>query len=217
MKTHTLKEIGLTVVLLLLVAVLESKSALGAYNSVTDHVSGMQHAALSAVCALLAFWFSRMAGRFAIDVRPFVRRSASLARIVSIAFLIVPVTYLGAALKHDRIEREWTVYYGSPAYAADLVVAADPMADRYDREEARERIVKPSGEIAVLDGEWFVALMLQVLVITAAGIPLHRPATDEETRHWRKVEAAKRGVATRKRNAAKRRVKKPALRIVASK
>lgn len=210
------KQLGLTGLLLLLVATLESKSALGAYGSVADHVSGLQHAALSASCAVLAFVFSTLAGRFKFDIRPAVRSSATLARLVSIAFLIVPTTYLGASLKIDRVDREWAAYHGSEAEAADIATASDVMADRYDRQEARQRIVKPTGEVQITDGEWMVALALQVLIITAAGIPMHAPATAEEIQHWRRVEAAQKGVATRKRNAkAKAKAKqKPRLKLV---
>lgn len=210
------KQLGLTGLLLLLVATLESKSALGAYGSVADHVSGLQHAALSASCAVLAFVFSTLAGRFKFDIRPAVRSSATLARLVSIAFLIVPTTYLGASLKLDRVERQWTAYYGSEAYLTDVEVTRDPMADRYDRQDARARIIKPTGEVQITDGEWMIALALQVLIITAAGIPMHAPATAEEIAHWRRVEAAQKGVATRKRNAKVKaaKAKKPKLRLV---
>lgn len=211
------KQYGLTGLLLILVATLESKSALGAYGSVSDHISGLQHAALSASCAVLAFVFSTLAGRFKFDIRPAVRSSATLARLVSIAFLIVPTTYLGASLKIDRVDREWAAYHGSEAEAADIAMAGDVMADRYDRQGARERIVKPTGEVQITDGEWLVALALQVLIITAAGIPMHAPATEEEIRHWRAVERGKKGAATRKRNAAKKKASKPQLRIVGGK
>ena len=208
------KQLGLTALLLALVAVLESKSAMGAYASVVDHIAGIQHAALSASCAILAFVFSTMAGRFKFDERPYVRSSATLARIVSIAFLIVPTSYLGASLKVDRIDREWAAYNGSAAYAADVVTAGDPMADRYDRQDARERISKPTSQVQITDGEFLIALGLQILVITAAGIPLHAPATADELKHWRAVRAGQKGAATRKRNAARK--AKPKLKLVKS-
>jgi len=90
----------------------------------------------------------------------------------------------------------------------------DPMADVYDREAARERIVRPSAEPGA--GEFLVALALQVLGVLAAGIPLHAPATAEEKKHWLAVARGRKAAATRKRRKAAK-AKRPALRVVASK
>lgn len=217
MKIENPRQLGLTALLLALVVVLESKASLGAYASVLDHVAGVQHAALSAVCALLALVFSAMAGGFKVDERPAVRRNASLARLVSVAFLLVPVGYLGSSLKQDRVERDWQAYAASDAYAADVALANDRTADSMARAEATYRITKPSLGLAVLDGEFWLALFFQLTTITAAGIRVPTKITAEEQRHWRAVAIARKGVATRKRNAAKKaaKAKKPALRTIA--
>lgn len=213
---HRFKSWGLMALIFVLVAVVESKSAFGAYNTVIDHVSGLQHAALSAVCAVLAVVFSSIAGGIRDDERPYVRRRASLARFVSICFLIVPIGYLGSALKADRIETSWTAYTTSAAYQADVALANDRSADLYESRLARERMTKPSLQLTMLDGEFYVAAFLQFVLITAAGIPLAPPITEAEAKHWRSVAAGKKAAATRRRNAAKRAAKKrkPLLRIV---
>lgn len=204
MKMHTLKSLGLGFIVLAYFAALESKSALGAF-ALNEGLSAWQHAALSVSCAILAFVFAKLAGIYACDVRPFVRAAATTARLVALCCIVVPTIYLATSNRHDRVEREWTAYHGSEAYEADLALVRDPMADAYEREAARERIVKPSAEVGVI--EFLIALALQVLGVLAAGIPLHARATPEEVAHWRKVEAAKRGAITRKRNAAARKAK----------
>lgn len=216
MRMHTLRQAGLTGLLLALVAVLESKSAVGAYQSVIDHVSGLQHAALSAVCALCAFVFSAVAGAFKFDERPYVRSSATLARIVSVAFLLVPIGYLGSALKHDRIERDWAAYVASDAYRSDVEMSQDHMADSLARNEASARLAKPSQDLSPVDGEWWLAGFFQIVLITAAGIRLPAPATADEIKHWRAVVAARKGAETkRRRKAAKAKGFHP--KLVASK
>ena len=207
---HRFKSWGLMALIFALVAVVESKSAFGAYHTVVDHVSGLQHGALSIVCAVLAVVFSSMAGGMRDDERPYVRRRASLARIVSICFLIVPIGYLGSALKDDRIETTWTAYTTSAAYPIDAALAADRTADPYEARIARERMTRPSSQLTMLDGEFYVAAFLQFVLITAAGIPLAPPITDAEVKHWRAVRAGHKAFATRERNRKAREAKKRA-------
>lgn len=200
------KSLGLAALVLGFVLVLEAKSAAGAF-AVNSGFDALTHAGLSGFCALLAFVFSRIAGHYKADVRPFVREVTPWARAVAIACVIVPTVYLATALKHERVERTWEAYQGSAAQAADAAVMSDPMADRYEREAARARSMKPSLMVDVADPEFLVALALQILAVMAAGIPLHAPASEAEIKHWRKVEAGKKAAATRKRNAAKRKAK----------
>ena len=207
---HRFKSWGLMALIFALVAVVESKSFFGAYHSVTDHVSGLQHGALSAVCAVLAVVFSRMAGSMKDDERPYVARRAFLARAVSICFLLPPIGYLGSSLKTDRIDTAWSTYQASPAAAIDATLANDSTADPYERRIARERMTKPALTLTMLDGEFYVAAFLQLVLITAAGIPLAPPITDAEVKHWRSVRAGHKAFATRERNRKAREAKKRA-------
>lgn len=204
---QTLKQLGLAALLLSLVAVLEIKAATGAFKSVADQGAAFQYAALSIVCAVLAFVFSAIAGASKHDVRESVRKRATLARLVSVACLLIPIGTLASSLKHDRMVTEWPAYRASPAYLADVATATDPEIDLLDnmalerREEAQRRIQEPTFVSAGLgDFEWYYALFLQLIVIVGAGIRLAPPATQEEIKHERAVAAARKGVATRKRN-----------------
>lgn len=204
MKVHTLKQIGLTAALLLLAAVLETKAAMFPLATIPGF-AGYQHAALSASCALLAFIFASVAGGMKDDERPHVRRHALVARIVSLACLMVPVSYLGSSFLYENRASAWEAYQASPMYSADQALIADPMSDRYERDLARDRLTKPtSSELSMLDFEFWMALFFQVVVISAAGIKLAPPATEAEIKHWRAVAAGKKGEITRRRNAAKK-------------
>jgi len=215
MKVHTIKQIGLTAALLLLAAVLETKAAMFPLATIPGF-AGIQHAALSASCALLAFIFSSVAGGMKDDERPHVRSRALLARIVSLACLIVPVSYLGSSFLYENRASAWEAYQASPMYGADQALIADPMSDRYERDMARDRLTKPTtSELSIFHFEFWMALFFQVVVITAAGIKLAPPATEAEVKHWRSVAAGKKAAITRRRNAAKKLAKrKPLLRIV---
>jgi hypothetical protein len=214
------KQVGLTGLLLVLVVVLEWKAAMGAFRSVAEPTAAFQYAALSVSCALLAFIFSAVAGAMKHDERPHVRGRASLARVVSLACLLIPIGTLASAMKHDRLQTEWPAYVASQAYQIDLRIANDPDVDRADpsasweQDQARRRIQAPTFTSAsLLDFEWWYALFLQSIVITGAGIRLSPPATPEEVRHWRAVAAGKKAAVTRKRNA-KRRKSRQAFRLV---
>lgn len=216
---HKFQQAGLTVALLILAAVLESKAIVGAYKSVADHLAAFQYGALSASCALLAFIFSAVAGSMKIDCRPRVRRMASAARAVSIACLLIPIGTLASAFKYDRAVTEWPAYQASPAYTIDVATASAEV-DLLDnvaianREAAQRRIQEPTFVTAtVLDFEFWLAAFLQTIVISGAGIRLSPPATEEERRHALRVAAGKKAAATRKRNKAKK-AAKPALRVV---
>lgn len=215
MNTHTLKAWGLGAVIVAYFAALELKSALGA-AAVNEGIAAYQAMALSIVCAIIAFVFARIAASYKFDVRPYARSAAKLARLVSVCAIIIPTVYLATANKRDAVNHRWDLYYGTEAHAADLALVRDPMADTFERQAARERIVKPSIEVDFTDDEFLIALALQVLGVLAAGVPFLAPATAAEVDHWRRVEAAQKGVATRKRNArAKAKAKqKPRLKLV---
>lgn len=217
MTLHHLKQWGVYAALLILAAVLETKAAMFPIETL-DGLAGFQHGALSAACALLAFIFSSIAGGMKDDERPHIRSRATTARLVSLACLIVPISYLGSSFKHENQQNRWEAYIASPAYAADQATLADTMADTYQREEAQQRLIQPtSAELSILDFEFWMALFFQVIVITAAGIKIAAPATEAEIKHWRAVAAGKKAAATRKANAAKKaaRAKKPRFAILA--
>lgn len=214
LKLHHLKQAAVTALLVALIVVLESKSALGAFHAQTDHIAGLQFAALSLVSAAIAFIGFGLAGALKDDYRPQVRQRAKFARIVSLAFLTIPVVMLATSIKADNKGREWTAYAESPAYAADQALAADLMADRYDRQAATQRLVEPvvTG-VDVLDPSFWIALFLQGLLIFASdAMRVPAPISQAEFEHLKRSQAAKKAAATRKA----RKSKKPDLRVVKS-
>jgi len=211
-KVHILKQAAVTTLLVALIVVLESKSALGAYHAQTDHWAGLQFAALSLVSALIAFVGFGLAGALRDDYRPHVRSRARIARVVSLAFLAIPVVMLATSVKIDNRERTWAAYTASPAYTADQATAQDMMTDRYERQAAQQRLVEPvvTG-VDLLDAELWIALFLQGLLIFASdALRVPRPMTDAEFEHLKRSLAAKKAAQTRKQ----RRTKKPDLKIV---
>lgn len=213
MKLHHVKQALVTVLLVALILVLESKSALGAYHAQLDHIAGMQMAALSVVCAAIAFIGFGLAGSLKDDERPVVRRRAKVARLVAVCFLIAPVAFLGSALKADRLAAHWQAYHSSPAYAADQALARDMMADRYEREAATARLVPPSTpDLDAADVEFWVALFLQGLLIFASdALRVPAPITTEERQALMFKLRGQKAAATRRR---KKQAKESRLRVV---
>ena len=214
LKLHHLKQAAVTGLLVALIVVLESKSALGAYHAQSDHIAGIQFAALSLVSAAIAFIGFGLAGSLKDDYRPHVRRRAKFARIVSLAFLFIPVIMLASAIKADNSAREWAAYSESPAYVADQALAVDMMADRYERQAAQARLVEPvvTG-VDVTDVAFWIALFLQGLLIFASdAMRVPAPMSAEEFEHLKRSNAAKKAAATRKQ----RKAKKPQLKVVNS-
>lgn len=206
MKTHHFKQIGVTGLLVSLIAILESKSALGAYHAQLDHITGLQMAALSAVCSLVAFVSFGLAGAFKDDERPHVRARAKAARVIALAFLIVPVGFLGSSLKMDNQAQHWAAYTASPAFAADQALVADHMSDQYARQEAQARMIEPTTpDLSLLDGELWVALFLQGLLIFASdALRVPAPITaDERLAIMYKLRGQKAAATRKRRNAAR--------------
>lgn len=200
LKPHRLLQAAITVLLIGLIVVLESKSALGAYHAQTDHLAGLQFGALSLISAIIAFVGFGLAGRMLDDYRDHVRRRAHAARIVSLAFLIIPIIMLGSSIKTDDAARQWTAYVESPAFAADQQTVADPMADRFDRQAAQARLIEPvvTG-VTPVDGAFWIALFLQGLLIFASdALRVPAPMSQEEFAHLKRSNAAKKAAKTRK-------------------
>lgn len=209
---HHLKQAAITALLVALIVVLESKSALGAFHAQSDRIAGFQFAALSLVSAIIAFVGFGLAGALKDDYRPFVRRRALFARGVALAFLIIPVIMLAASIKADNKAREWQAYVTSPAYVADQRLAEDMMADRYERQAAQDRLIEPvvTG-VDPVDAEFWIAAFLQGLLIFASdALRVPRPMTQAEFEHLKRSQAAKKAAATRKQ----RKSKKAELRVV---
>lgn len=212
-RLHQIQQLGLTILTLAFMVVLESKAALGAWHSVLDHIAALQHAALSVICSLTAIVMAGVATAMKHDERPHIARQARGARLISIALMLVPIGYLGASFKMDRQASEWAAYVASPAFEADKATAADPMADRYQRADAAARTIQPTtAKLDIVDFEFWLAAFFQIGLIGAASVRIPAPITDEERAHARRVLAAKKGVATRKRNASKKPAAKPAAR-----
>lgn len=207
---HHIKQAGVSAVLATMIAVVESKSILGAVHSQLDPIAGYQMGAISGLSALLAFVGFNLVGAFKDDVRWQVRRRVLPTRIIALAFLIAPICFLGSSLKMDRLEAHYAVYAASPAFAADTATVADPAADRYDREEARARIARPvTPDLNIFDGElWIAIFLLGLLNFGGEALRVPAPCSDEEREHIRRCEIAAKGQATRRRNAAKRQAAK---------
>lgn len=197
---HQILQGAVTLLLVALIVTLETKSALGAYHAQTDHISGLQFAALSLVAALIAFLGFGLAGSMKDDYRPHVARRAKIARAVSLAFLIIPVIMLASSIKAENTAREWAAYSSSPAYAADQALAQDLMADALERRAAAARLVEPvvTG-IDLIDPEFWIALFLQGILIWASdALRVPAPMTAAEYEHLKRSQAAKKAAATRK-------------------
>lgn len=208
-KPHRLKQAAITALLLALIVVLESKSAMGAYHAQTDHVAGIQFAALSLVSAVIAFLGFGLAGAMKDDYRDHVRGRALFARIGAIAFLAIPVVMLGSSIRADNQARTWAAYIASPAYDADQALVADPMGDIYERREAQQRLIEPvvTG-VDITHGEFWIALFMQGLLIFASDVlRVPAPMTQAEFEHLKRSNAAKKG-------AARRKAKKAAAKVV---
>lgn len=206
MKLHLIKQGFVTVLLVALIVVLESKASLGAYHAQPDHIKGLQFAALSLVSAAIAFVSFGLAGALKDDERPHVRRRAKAARFVSLAFLAIPVVMLATAIKSDNSARQWDAYVASPAYAADQALAVDMMADTYERRAAQGRLVEPvvTG-VDVVDPAFWIAAFLQGLLIFASdALRVPAPITAEERLALMyKLRGQKAAATRRKRKAAK--------------
>lgn len=188
------------------IAIVESKSYFGAVAFMGED-AGKPMGALSLIFATLGFAAAALGSHFKNDVRPHVAQWAKNTRRAAIAFLALPTFFLAYALNWDGIDRKWAAYEGSPAYQADQRTLADPMADRYDRDTARERLTRPTSPEP--DIEFIAAFFLQFLLYWASdALRVPAKATEAEIRHWRKVEAARKGAATRAKNKALREKRK---------
>lgn len=201
-KPHHVMQGVVSTLLVVLILVLESKAAIGAH-----HAGGIHMAALSLVCAAIAFVGFGLAGRLKDDERAHVRRRTFGARLIAVCFLASPVIFLGSALKTDRQASEWTSYRSSPAYELDVAAFA-VASGNYERERLRKQITEPtSAELSMFDPEFLVALAVQLLLIFASSaFRVPAPITAEEREHQKRSDAAKKGAATRRAKKARKNV-----------
>jgi hypothetical protein len=182
------------------------------------------HSSISVLCGLAAFVGMAVAGSLKDDARKRFSSRAWSARVVALCFLSVPVGMLAGAFAYDRQLKAWEAYAPSEAYAADLKMVADTMADRLEREEAKRRIVPPATAERTF-GDWAKAVFLHLLVMLSASAFRPAPPITAEEREAiaaaeaaaalaeKRKAAAQKGLETRKRNqAAKKAADKAAAR-----
>lgn len=203
MKRHHIMQGLVTALLVCLIVVLESISAAGAYHAESDPFRGAQMAALTIICAAIAFIGFGLAGRLKEDERPVIRRRAKTARVVALSFLFLgPIPFFGSALKMERLDREWAAYIASPLYAADQAFVADPQnLVGYSGVEQQNRLVQPtSANLTPFDVELYVALLLQLLMIFASdALRVPAPITQDERQALMFKMRGQKAAATRKR------------------
>ena len=210
-KFHILQRVGILLLLGTLWSAIESVSAMGAFRHEADPVRGLQMATLTASCAALAFLAFGLAGRLKDDERPHVKARARAARIVAVCFLFIgPIPFFGTALKSENQARQWAAYTGSPAYRADEQTALDPMADRFERDAARARLVRPANaNLDILDAEFWVACVIQgLLIFSSDALRVPAPITAEERQALMYKLRGQKAAATRKRRKAAKEQKK---------
>lgn len=207
-KPHHIKQAGVSLAVGAMIAVVESKSALGAYHAQADHINGIQMAMVSALSALLAFVGFSLVGAFKDDMRPDVKARVKAVRIIAICFLILPISFFGSSVKLDRLHAEYAAYIASPLYATDQAFVADPsnMIGQNGMTEQERRLIAPTtAKLDILDGElWFAAFLLGLLNFAAEAFRIPAPITEAERAHIRAKEIAAKGQATRRANKAKR-------------
>lgn len=201
------------------VLTVESKSAIAALHQV-----GLQWAIISAIFATLGTFGFGHAANLKDDYRDHVRRRAFFTRSVAVIFMLVPICFLGAAMKQDNMRQRWAAYtatgeHGEPSlYTQDQATVAQPANyDVEERQAARERLQKRPGatDLDLTDAEfWQAAFLALVLLFGADAFRVPVPMTKEEFEYLKRSTAAKKAAETRKRRKAARESKP---RLVSSK
>lgn len=212
---HTCKAFAFGLLTFAAVLVVESKSAISAFHHV-----GIQWAIISAIFATLGTFGFGHAANLKEDYRPHVRRRAMFTRIVSVVFMIVPIAFLGSAMKQDNMNQRWAAYTAAgengelSMYAQDLRVSENSADyDVIERTAARERLNKRPGaiDLSITDAEFWMASFLALsLLFGSDAFRVPAPMTKEEFEHLKRSNAAKKAAATRKQ----RKAKKPDLKVV---
>ncbi len=209
LKLHHLKALAFGLLTGAAVLVVESKSAISAYHHV-----GIQWALISAIFATLGTFGYGHAANLKDDYRPHIRRRAFFTRAVSVAFMIVPISFLGSAMKLDNMNQRWNAYVTSAVYADDQRIVDRPQDyDVLERQSARDRMNRQPGAIDLtpLDAEFWMASFLALsLLFGSDAFRVPAPMTQAEFDFLKRSNAAKKAAATRKQ----RKSKKPDLKVV---
>lgn len=208
MKTHQLQQGAITLCLWALILSVESKSAIFAYVTQPDMIAGIQFAAITLLGAVLAALGFTVVGQMKADERKSVRDSALPIRLIAVVFLFFPVFFFGSSVKLHNDQVEWDARYNTPAYEADVAMAAqatlsisDRTAADYEIEEAAERTVRPvNANLTLADGEfWFALILLGLLNFAAEKFRVPAPITQDERQALMFKLRGQKAAATRKR------------------
>jgi hypothetical protein len=202
-KLHHVKAAVFGTLVVAAVLVVESKSAFAAFHHV-----GPQWALISAIFAILGTLGFGHAANLKDDYRPHIRRRALFTRIVSVSFMIVPIAFLGSAMKNENMSQRWDAYM-TPAQAGDLSQYQQDVRvrdnpgdfDVLERNEARFRLAQQPGaiDLSILDAEfWMAAFLALSLLFGSDAYRVPAPMSKEEFEHLKRSLAAKKAAATRK-------------------
>jgi hypothetical protein len=210
-KLHHVKSVAFGTLVLAAVLVVESKSAFAAFHHV-----GLQWALISAIFATLGTLGFGHAANLKDDYRPHIRRRALFTRCVSVAFMIVPIAFLGSAMKHENQTQRWEAYM-TPAAAGELsmyqqdqrIIDNPQDYDVLERQSARLRMEQQPGaiDLSILDAEfWMAAFLALSLLFGSDAFRVPAPMSKEEYEHLKRSLAGKKAAATRKKNKATKNV-----------
>lgn len=211
---HMLKAFTFGLLTFTAVLVVESKSAISAYHHV-----GVQWAIISAIFATLGTFGFGHAANLKEDYRPHVRRRALFTRIVSVVFMIVPIAFLGSAMKQDNMNQRWAAYTAAGVHGELSMFAQDQRTidnpadyDVIERQSARDRMNQRPGaiDLSVLDAEFWMASFLALsLLFGSDAFRVPAPMTKEEFEFLKRSNAAKKAAKTKAAKKAAR-TQKPA-------
>lgn len=205
-KSHHLQQAAITGSLWALILSVESKSATFAFNEY-----GLHFAAITLLGAVLAALGFTLVGQKKADERPRERRGVWVVRLIAVVFLLFPVFFFGSSVKLHNDQQAWDAYHGTPAYQADVAMAAqvnltisDRTAADYEIAEAAARTVRPvNANLSPLDAEfWFALILLGVLNIAAETFRVPAPITSEERTALMFKERGRKAAETRRRRKA---------------
>lgn len=176
--------------------------------------AALLHGFVGAGFGCAAFLAMIVAGNLSQDERPRVRKGAFLARIVALGLVLVPIGNLAGAINMDHRLASWSAYVESPAYLADKNLVEDAQADTRAKAEAALNLIPPTS--AEFDFVAYAqAAFFHLMVALLASIRMAPPITQEERNavalaqaatelKQRRAASAKKGMATRAKNAAKK-------------
>lgn len=219
MKTHQVQQLAITASLWALILSVESKSAVFAFFTQDNWVSGLQFAAITLLGAILAALCFTTVGQMKADERPDIQKQAGAVRVIGLIFLSFPVWFFGSSVKLHNDQVAWDAYSVSVAYEADQAVArqasltiSERTVSDYEMADAIARTVRPTNaNLTPADGElWFALILLGLLNFAAEKLRVPAPITAEERQALMFKERGRKAAETRARNAARRAAAKKA-------